>query len=87
MHCYECSREGKSREALGLCHHCSAALCSDHARVVADPVTTSYPIAKRIAFPKKARLLLCVTCLEALEQARSENPISMSKTPCTPAHA
>jgi hypothetical protein len=55
--------------------------------VVADPVTTSYPIAKRIAFPKKARLLLCVTCLEALEQARSENPISMSKTPCTPAHA
>lgn len=68
MHCYECSRLGQDHGAVGLCHHCSAALCSDHAHTVADPISMIYPVFRTIVLPKKARLLLCETCLTALEQ-------------------
>lgn len=68
MHCYECSQVGVTREAIGICHHCSAALCSDHALAVADPITTQYLIARTVILPKKARVLLCETCKTALEQ-------------------
>src|SRR5450759_193771 len=57
MHCYECLQVGVTRDAIGLCHHCSAALCTEHAFVVADPVTTIYPLMKTVVLPKRARLL------------------------------
>ena len=47
---------------LGLCHHCSAALCKEHICVVDDPVTAGVPLVRTIVLPKKARLLLCSTC-------------------------
>ena len=72
MHCYECLQAGVTRDAIGLCHHCSAALCTEHAFVVADPVTTIYPLMKTVVLPKRARLLKCGTCKAALEQARSD---------------
>ena len=72
MHCYECLQAGVTRDAIGLCHHCSAALCTEHAFVVADPVTTIYPLMKTVVLPKRARLLLCGTCKAALEQTRSD---------------
>jgi len=68
MRCYECSHGGVAREAIGICHHCSAALYSDHASVVVDPVTTHYPVARTVTLPKKARVLLCETCRTALKQ-------------------
>ena len=71
MLCYECSKAGRSQDAVGICHHCSAALCRQHSRIIADPVTTSYPIAKTVVLPLQARLFLCETCLAALEQAHS----------------
>ncbi len=71
MLCYECSQAGRNREAVGLCHHCSAALCADHASMVADPVTTTYPLLKTVVLPKKARLFLCDTCLQALRQTHA----------------
>jgi hypothetical protein len=71
MHCYECSKVGRKEDAVGLCHHCSAALCPEHARVVTDPVTASYPIAQTVVLPLHARLLLCETCLAALQQTHS----------------
>jgi hypothetical protein len=71
MHCYECLRAGVTRDAVGLCHHCSAALCTEHACVVADPVTAIYPLMLTVVLPKRARLLLCGTCKAALEQSRS----------------
>jgi hypothetical protein len=71
MHCYECSRAGRSHEAVGLCHHCSAALCADHACIVADPVTTTYPLVRTVVLPKEARLFLCGTCLQALQQTHT----------------
>jgi hypothetical protein len=67
--CYECSKVGRNQHAIGLCHHCSAALCREHSRIVADPVTATYPIAKTVVLPLQARLFLCETCLAALEQA------------------
>ena len=72
MHCYECLQAGVTRDAIGLCHHCSAALCTEHAFVIADPVTTIYPLMKTVVLPKRARLLLCGTCKAALEQTRSD---------------
>jgi hypothetical protein len=71
VHCYECLQAGKTREAVGLCHHCAAALCTDHIRVIDDPVTGCVPLVRTVVLPKKARLLLCGTCKAALEQPRS----------------
>ncbi len=70
MLCYECSQAGDRHEAVGLCHHCSVALCERHAQVVADPVTTTYPLLKIVVLPKQARRLYCGTCLAALQQER-----------------
>ena len=78
MHCYECSQAGIARDAIGLCHHCSAGLCSEHACTVADPVIVSYPIAKTVVLPNEARLLLCRTCKAALEQKHMEKMTSFS---------
>ena len=68
MLCYECSRTGTSREAVGLCHNCSAGLCSDHACVTAIPVMSTYPVCKIVVLPHSARQILCATCLAALQQ-------------------
>jgi hypothetical protein len=70
MHCYECFQADVAREAVGLCHHCSVALCAEHARMVTDPVTENYPLMRTVVLPKPARLLLCDTCKAALEQPR-----------------
>lgn len=68
MSCYECLLAGIVRDAVGSCHHCSAALCAEHICVVDDPVTGCVPLVRTIVLPKKARLLLCNTCKAALEQ-------------------
>lgn len=69
MMCFECAKAGTVREAVGLCHHCSVALCSDHARIVDNPVTAVYPVAKTVVLPKHARVLLCEICKAALGQS------------------
>ena len=51
MFCYECCNDGQTREAVGLCHHCSAALCANHAHIVDDPVTANRPL-NRIGYPR-----------------------------------
>jgi hypothetical protein len=70
MLCYECSDAGTREEAIGLCHHCSVALCPHHACIIAEPVTADYPLLRTVVLPKKARRLLCNTCLAALQQER-----------------
>ena len=70
MLCYECSHAGTRQEAIGVCHHCSAALCQQHGSMISDPVTMTALIARIVVLPKKARLFLCSTCLTALEQER-----------------
>ena len=54
MVCYECQQAGKSRDAVALCHHCSAALCSEHAFVLSDPVTAEYLMCERVVLPLRA---------------------------------
>jgi hypothetical protein len=73
MQCYECSLTTGAREAVGICHHCSAGLCADHASMVEDPVIAHLPVAREVVLPKVARLLLCRTCKMALEQPHVEN--------------
>ena len=74
MICYECQLLGTRQEAATLCHHCSAALCSEHAAVLSDPVTERYPILREAVLPLQARLFLCDTCKQALEQTTKWNP-------------
>jgi len=38
--------------------------------MITDPVTMTALIIRTVVLPKKARLLLCSTCLAALEQER-----------------
>ena len=82
MLCYECSRDKTRREAVGLCNHCSVALCPDHACIVNDPVTAIYPISKTVVLPKKARLLLCAICRSAYEQVRTVALASETSSEC-----
>ena len=76
MICYECQQLlGERQDAAALCHHCSAALCSKHAAVLSDPVTELYPILRVAVLPLQARLFLCDTCKQALEQTTKKwNP-------------
>jgi hypothetical protein len=68
MICYECQQAGNRRDAVALCHHCSAALCQEHALVLADKVTAQYPVCKTVILPLRARVFLCSTCKDALQQ-------------------
>jgi len=68
MLCYECSLKGNKRDAVGLCHFCSAALCPEHANVAPQVITRQLPLIRRVAMPRKARRLLCETCSAALAQ-------------------
>jgi hypothetical protein len=73
MVCYECELSGIRRDAVALCHHCSAALCSQHAAALSDPITERYPILRVVALPLQARLFLCMTCKQALEKTTKCN--------------
>ena len=70
MYCYECSQADTQQKAIGICHHCSVGLCQQHALMITDPVTMTALINRTVVLPKKARLLLCATCLTALQQER-----------------
>jgi hypothetical protein len=76
MECYQCLQNGINRDAVGLCHHCSAALCSEHIFAVEEPLMVKHLMVPATVFPKKARLMLCGTCKMALEQLQDESAIS-----------
>ena len=68
MKCFDCSIEGRVADTIGVCHHCSTGVCRSHSSLVSDPVTMQALIMRTVILPKKARVLLCRTCLEALGQ-------------------
>ena len=69
MKCLDCSTsQGRATEAMGVCHHCSAGVCESHSALVSDPVTMQALIMRTVIPPKRARVLLCNTSLEALGQ-------------------
>jgi len=77
MNCFECAKSGLIRDAVGLCHHCSAALCSEHARAVDDPVTATRAVCGTVVLPKHARLILCDVCESALRQTREAHALAV----------
>ena len=77
MQCFECMENGESNEAVGLCHHCSAALCQQHALTTEEFVTTIAPLLRTVVLPKRARLILCATCKTALEQTGSRRVFAL----------
>jgi hypothetical protein len=74
MLCYECAIQGVRREAVGMCHHCSAGLCEEHAHVEASPIKavrqnpTFGAVARQFELALPARRLLCSVCQTALHQ-------------------
>jgi len=76
MECYQCLQNGVNRNAVGLCHHCSAELCSDHIFAVEEPLMVKHVMVPPTLFPKRARRMLCSTCKIALEQLQDEPAIS-----------
>jgi len=71
MLCYECSIFGERRDAIGLCHYCSVAVCMEHAELVAVPITREAPITKEVILPRRARYLFCRICFPAIEQGHA----------------
>jgi len=78
MKCFDCSIQGCAADALGICHHCSAGVCESHGSFVSDPVTMQAIVNRTVVLPKKARVLLCRTCQEALGQPH--NPEAEAET-------
>jgi hypothetical protein len=74
MICFECFHRGQRSEAVGVCHHCSVAVCADHSSVVSRPVYMRLPLVKVVSLPKGARELLCNVCRPALQQKRNKRP-------------
>ncbi len=70
MICYECHKAATRQEAVAICHHCSAALCPEHATLLKDPMTAQYAVGKTVVLPLLARIFLCSVCREALRQDR-----------------
>lgn len=70
MNCYVCAEAESSREAVALCHHCSAGLCLEHIFSRPRSVIAIAPLNREVALPIKARELLCPVCKQALEQPR-----------------
>jgi hypothetical protein len=68
MHCLECAQHGAKRDAVALCHCCSAALCLDHAVVVPKRLAHLTPVCKTEELPLLAREFLCEICKAALDQ-------------------
>ena len=74
MFCYECAVQGERREAIGMCHNCSLALCQEHAHVELAPIVATYgnptypSLIGTVKMPLEARKLLCGVCQAALSQ-------------------
>ena len=67
MQCFDCP-QGRSGEVIGLCHHCSAALCREHGVSLPEDLYASEAVARSVALPRRARLILCRICEAAFEQ-------------------
>ena len=74
MLCYECAMKGVRRDAVGTCHHCSAGLCEEHARMEESSVKavrhnkTFVNVSGEVELARPARELLCSVCQGALHQ-------------------
>lgn len=72
--CFECKYIAIRRDAVGVCHNCGVALCAEHARIEWTPIVAVYgnstfpAINETVELPRKARLILCGVCQQALEQ-------------------
>lgn len=71
MNCLECEQDGVHRIAVALCHHCSAALCLEHARVLPKHLNIQVPVYKTVALPIPAQVILCQICHAAITQKKT----------------
>lgn len=73
MMCYECSRQGNQRPAVGMCHNCSIGLCAEHGVRVKTVVghSTGRSFAAKVGdreLPEEAQRFLCGDCSSAAAQ-------------------
>lgn len=87
MLCYECAMKGVRRDAVGMCHHCSAGLCEEHARMEASPVEamrhnkTLGNVSWEVQLARPARELLCSVCQGALHQEDEQSEGASAASP------
>lgn len=67
MQCFDWPQNA-SREVVAICHHCSAALCREHAVSVTENIYANEALGRAVALPRRARLILCRTCKAAFQQ-------------------
>lgn len=86
MLCYECKSKAVRREAVSLCHHCGVALCEEHAHVESVPLVATYgdetfpSMTGTVELPRKARLVLCAVCREALAQQKRQGETTTARS-------
>lgn len=68
MNCLECEQAGTHRTAVALCHHCSAALCLEHAKILPKHLDMLVPLCKPVHLPIPAQVVLCGKCHAAITQ-------------------
>jgi hypothetical protein len=68
MSCYDCSLHDELREAVGLCHRCSAGLCNYHLHMAEQAITVVRVRQTRGHIALQARRLIRIASKAALEQ-------------------
>ncbi|HII03028.1 TPA: DUF2180 family protein [Methanosarcinaceae archaeon] len=68
MRCYECAKEGKVTDAVGVCIACGRGVCKDHLIYEETPVWEGdYPMELKPDIEHIKRIV-CVPCHEALKE-------------------
>lgn len=75
MNCFECatSTPAHAESGIAICAICGAAMCAEHATVVAHHLTRIEIINRPVAVEPPARHIYCPTCAAAVA-ARANPP-------------
>ncbi|MFS8097381.1 DUF2180 family protein [Lentzea alba] len=64
MNCYDCAIENQTTTATAVCRHCGAAVCAEHAHVIAEAFRHFSGMGPADRLPL-ARRISCGTCYHA----------------------
>ncbi|WP_081978402.1 DUF2180 family protein [Cellulomonas carbonis] len=65
MNCFDCSQDGTTTPAVGVCSHCGAALCTGHVTACSKEVRHENGLGSPTVADPAGRALCCTTCRDA----------------------